>query len=75
MNPSEYSDVYIAELSFTKNNEVEYTPRALTPIREFPHKDNKLEGALEIYKLPEKDKDGKVFSERYIASNDPYDDD
>jgi len=75
MNPAEYNDVYIVDLIFGKNNQIEYTPRALTPIREFPHKDNKLEGAIEIFKLPEKDKDGKVFPERYLLSADPYDDD
>lgn len=45
------------------------------PIREFPHKDNKLHGAVEIHDLPKVDKDGKVFKNRYIAGADPYDDD
>lgn len=44
-------------------------------IRFFPHKDNKLEGAVEIYAMPELDKDGKPQSNRYIAGIDPYDDD
>jgi hypothetical protein len=32
------------------------------PIREFPLKDNKVEGAIEIFKMPEKDRAGKVFN-------------
>lgn len=74
-NPAEYDDVYVGDLIFNKNNEVIYTPSSSTVIRSFPHKSNKLEGAIEIFKMPEKDKDGRVFNNRYIAGIDPYDDD
>lgn len=73
-NPLEYEDVYIGDL-IIKDGIVKFTPTIDVPIRDFPHKNNKLDGAIEIFKMPEKDAKGEVFSNRYIASVDPYDDD
>lgn len=75
-NPREYDDVYVGELSIDKSGEVEFRPSHSQPIREFPHKDNKIEGALEMFQMPEIDKGtGKPYNGRYIAGCDPYDDD
>lgn len=75
-NPTEYDDVYVGDLVFNKDGRVEYKPTSATPIRDFPHKDNKIEGAIEIYQLPEIDKNtGKPYNDRYILGADPYDDD
>lgn len=74
-NPNEYDDVYTGELELKKDGKVEFKPTSAQPIRHFPHKDNKLEGAVEIFKMPALDRDGKPFNGRYIASQDPYDDD
>lgn len=74
-NPREYDDVYVGDLAINDSKEVEFKPTSDQPIREFPHKDNKIEGAIEIYKLPEKDRSGRVFDNRYILGCDPYDDD
>lgn len=74
-NPREYDDVYVGDLIINSSGEVEFKPTSDQPIREFPHKDNKIEGAIEIYKLPEKDRSGRVFDNRYILGCDPYDDD
>ena len=74
-NPREYDDVYVGDLAINDSREVEFKPTSDQPIREFPHKDNKIEGAIEIYKLPEKDRSGRVFDNRYILGCDPYDDD
>lgn len=75
-NPTEYDDVYTGDLVFNKDGHVEYKPTSATPIRDFPHKDNKIEGAIEIYQLPEIDKNtGKPYNDRYILGADPYDDD
>lgn len=74
-NPREYDDVYVGDLAINGSKKVEFKPTSDQPIREFPHKDNKIEGAIEIYKLPEKDKSGRVFDNRYILGCDPYDDD
>ena len=75
-NPTEYDDVYVGDLIFNKDGQVEYKPTSATPIRDFPHKDNKIEGAIEIYQLPEIDRNtGKPYNDRYILGADPYDDD
>lgn len=75
-NPSEYNDVYVGDLSFSKDGQIEYKPSSAQPIRDFPHKDNKIEGAIEIFQLPEIDRNtGKPYNDRYILGADPYDDD
>lgn len=75
-NPTEYDDVYVGDLVFSKGGQVEYKPTSAMPIRDFPHKDNKIEGAIEIYQMPEIDKNtGKPYNDRYILGADPYDDD
>ncbi len=75
-NPTEYDDVYVGDLVFNKEGQIEYKPTSAQPIRDFPHKDNKIEGAIEIYQMPEIDKNtGKPFNDRYILGADPYDDD
>lgn len=75
-NPTEYDDVYVGDLVFNKDGQVEYKPTSAIPIRDFPHKDNKIEGAIEIYQMPEIDKNtGKPYDDRYILGADPYDDD
>lgn len=73
-NTKEYHDVYIGNLVFDKD-EVKFVPTTDLPIRDFPLKDNKAEGAIEIFKLPEKDAKGKVFQNRYIIGHDPVDSD
>lgn len=74
-NPREFDDVYTGELVMNTKGEVEFRPGG-QPIREFPHKDNKIEGAVEIFQLPEIDRTtGKPFNDRYILGCDPYDDD
>lgn len=75
-NPTEYDDVYVGDLVFNKGGQIEYKPTSATPIRDFPHKDNKIKGAIEIYQLPEIDRNtGKPYNDRYILGADPYDDD
>lgn len=75
-NPTEYDDVYVGDLVFSKEGQVEYKPTSAMPIRDFPHKDNKIEGAIEIFQMPEIDKNtGKPYNDRYILGADPYDDD
>ena len=74
-NPNFYNDTYVGDLVFNGNGEVEFVISNEKPIRDFPTKDNKITGAIEIYALPEKDSNGKIPNERYIAGADPYDDD
>ena len=52
-NPNFYDDVYVGNLVMNSSGEVEFSINTLdTPIREFPTKDNKVTGALEIYEMP-----------------------
>ena len=74
-NPDEYSDVYVGELVQQKDGTVEFQPTGDVPIREFPTKDNKVLGALEIYEMPQKNSEGKVPYDRYGFGLDPFDDD
>ena len=75
-NPTEYNDVYVGDLVFGKDGQVEYKPTSAQPIRDFPHKDNKIGGAIEIFQMPEIDKNtNKPYNDRYILGADPYDDD
>jgi hypothetical protein len=75
-NPREYDDVYVGELAISNNGNVEFKPTYASPIREFPHKDNKIEGAIEIYQMPEIDRSTeRPYNGRYILGCDPYDDD
>ena len=73
-NPNEYNDVYVGTLIQNKDGVIEFRPTAATPIRDFPLKDNKAEGALEIYEMPIKVRD-KIPNERYIISLDNYEND
>lgn len=73
-DPHFYDNVYTGELYF-KDDDVFFRPSDKEPIRFFPHKDNRLEGAVEIFKMPEKGSNGKIPHGRYIAGLDPYDDD
>lgn len=74
-NPREYDDVYVGDLVI-KEGEVQFSPTSDSPIREFPHKDNKMEGSIEIFQLPVIDRETKKpYNSRYIVGCDPYDDD
>lgn len=73
-NPSEYDDVYVGELVIdNKTGEVKFNPTAAIPIRDFPTKDNKVVGALEIFEMPKKSSDNKIPFGRYITAADPFD--
>ena len=73
-NPSLYNDIYVGELYIDGGGEVKFKPTDSIPIRNYPV-DNDTKGALEIYTMPEKDKSGKVFNNRYIIGVDPVDND
>lgn len=73
-NPSLYNDIYVGELYIDGEGEVKFKPTDSTPIRNYPV-DNDTKGALEIYAMPEKDRSGKVFNNRYIIGVDPVDND
>lgn len=73
-NPNEYNEVYVGTLVQSKDGSIEFKPTTDIPIRDFPLKDNKAEGALEIFEMPIKIQD-KIPQDRYIISLDNYEND
>lgn len=73
-NPNEYNDVYVGTLIQDKGGVVEFKSTTDLPIRDFPLKDNKAEGALEIFEMPQKVRDN-IPDARYIVSLDNYEND
>ena len=73
-NPNFYDDTYVGDLVINKGN-VEFSPNTLDmPIRDFPTKDNKVKGAIEIFEMPQ-EVHGKIPKDRYIMSLDNYEND
>lgn len=72
-NPAFYDETYVGELYYDNGTHVSFKPTSDKPIRDFPTKDNKIDGAIEIFKMPEVNSSGKVFRNRYIVSLDPID--
>ena len=66
---------FIVDLVFDKDGNVKASTSEKEPIRAFPHKTNKHPGAIEIWEKPQKDRNDRVFSGRYIAGIDSYDQD
>lgn len=74
-NPNFYDDVYVGTLVTGNGGKIKFNINTIDkPIRDFPTKDNKVSGALEIYEMPQK-VNNKVPSERYIVSLDNYEND
>ena len=68
-NPSFYDDTYVGDLVLT-NGIVEYRINNDVPIRSFGGQ-NQSTGAIEIFQMPEKNREGQVFNGRYIIGHDP----
>lgn len=73
-NPNEYDDVYVGDL-VQDGAEIKFVNSIDIPIRDFPHKDNKIAGAIEIFEMPQKNLEAKVPAGRYILGIDPFDND
>lgn len=73
-NPNSLNDVYIGDLVQNDKGEVKYVPTNKEPIRKYGVQNN-TEGAIELFQLPEKNRDGKVYPNRYIVGHDPVDND
>lgn len=74
LNPSIMNGVMAGKFNIV-GGEVQFELTTDEPIHNFPHKDNRIVGAVEIFKEPEKDSTGKIISGRYIAGADVYDND
>lgn len=74
-DPNFYDSIYVGNMFQNSKGGVEFEPADIEPIRSFPHKTNKLEGAVEIYEKPQVNSSGRVPEGRYIGGLDPIDDD
>ena len=73
LDPKAYDDVYVGNLVL-KGTNVEFKHSDDVPIRKYGV-DNSMQGALEIYELPQKNSSNKVYEGRYIIGHDPVDND
>jgi hypothetical protein len=73
-NPNSFADVYVGALEPDKSGEMQFIPTTDIPIRKYPV-DNTTVGAIEIYQMPQKNSEGKLFNDRYIVGHDPVDND
>lgn len=74
-NPNFYDDTYVGDLVINNKGNIEFSPNTSDmPIRDFPTKDNKVKGAIEIFEMPQ-EVHGKIPKDRYIISLDNYEND
>ena len=70
---------YVGKLVYDEQGFVKWrNEHNIQPIREYPFKvkgGTSSDGAIEIFEMPNKNRDGKVFDNRYIAGIDPIDND
>lgn len=70
-----FDDIYVGTLvQDSKTGEVKFKVTNGEPIRKFGV-DNTTPGAIEIFEMPEKDRNGNVYDNRYIIGHDPVDND
>jgi hypothetical protein len=74
-DPKFFDDVYVGTLVQEKSGNIKFVSTGDEPIRDFPLKTENTHGALEIYQMPQKNREGKIASNRYIIGHDPVDDD
>lgn len=74
-DPKAYDDVYVGSLVQDEKGNVAFRANSDSPIRVFPLKDNTSKGAIEIFEMPQKNHNGKIYDNRYILGHDPVDND
>lgn len=74
INPDILNEVYTGDLVQEQNGDIKYVPTTTPPIRKFGV-DNDTVGTIEFFQMPEKDRNGKVYENRYIVGHDPVDND
>ena len=69
---------WIGKLTYDEKGKIAWNhDNSIEPIRDYPFivKGGKSDGAIEIFEMPQKNRDGLVFDGRYIAGIDPIDND
>lgn len=74
-DPKTFSDVYTGSLALdAKTGKVKFVANNDVPIRKWKTS-NDTKGAVEIFEMPQKNREGEVFPNRYIVGLDPVDND
>ena len=73
-NPEIFNDIYTGDLVLDDSGEVKFVPTSTPPIRKCGV-ENDTVGTIEFFQMPEKNRDGKVYENRYIIGHDPVDND
>ena len=73
-NPEIFNDIYTGDLVLDDSGEVKFVPTSTPPIRKYGV-ENDTVGTIEFFQMPEKNRDGKVYENRYIIGHDPVDND
>lgn len=74
-DPKAYDDVYTGSLVQDSKGNVSFRATNDSPIRTYPLKDNTSKGTIEIFEMPQKNYNGKIYDNRYILGHDPVDND
>ena len=69
-DPNIYNDIYTGDLVMDNNGEVKYVPTTEAPIRKYGV-NNDTKGTIEFFQMPEKNREGRVYANRYIIGHDP----
>lgn len=72
-DPKAFNDVYVGNLAMD-NGRIKFVPTNDVPIRKWGVA-NTTKGALEIFEMPQRDRNNEVFYNRYIIGHDPVDND
>ena len=73
-DPNILNNSYVGSLTMTSSGEVKYVPTSDEPIRKYGVSNN-TRGAVEIFQMPEKNREGDIYRDRYIIGHDPVDND
>lgn len=73
-DPNILNNSYVGSLTMTSSGEVKYVPTSDEPIRKYGVSNN-TRGAIEIFQMPEKNREGTIYRDRYIIGHDPCDND
>lgn len=73
-DPHAFDDVFTGKLVLNSKGEVEFMHTEEEPIRKYGV-ENDTPGTIEIFEMPEKDRNGSIPSGRYIVGLDPVDND
>ena len=69
-DPNILNNSYVGSLTMTSSGEVKYVPTSDEPIRKYGVSNN-TRGAIEIFQMPEKNREGDIYRDRYIIGHDP----